>query len=258
VEHDQQPRFMPPPSGKDTDQKEHLLRRARLPWLHLQRIEYSLMVEVPTGFQCLQTLVHLDDEFINIIRSIENFCVVFREVHSSGDRQTLRVTDFDATSLRYRLLCMESARRSATHEELIGDACRVGALVFLRTVFDQFGWWGTAHIVRERRHTTILEKLKVYLKRLNSSVDVLKTECQELSLWLTFIASLLPPQHIDKLWFGSCLKALVIKLRLKSWEEVEAVLRKFLWIQWIHGRACKTFWEDAQRGENQAMLRVSS
>jgi hypothetical protein len=224
----------------------------------MQRIEYSSMVEVPAGFQCLQTLVHLDDEFINIVRSIENFCVVFREVHSSGDKQTLRVTDFDATSLRYRLLCMESARRSATHEELIGDACRVGALVFLKTVFDQFGWWGTAHIVRGRRHTTILEKLKVYLKRIDSSVDALKTECLELELWLTCMAGLLPLQHINKLWFGSCLEVVVTKLRLKSWEEVEAVLRKFLWIEWIHGRACKAFWEDAQRGEKQAMPGVSS
>ena len=214
------------------------------------------MAEVPTGFQILQTLVPLDDEFTDIVRSIENFCIVFREVHCSGERHTLRATDFDVTSLRYRLLCMESARKSTTHEELVGDACRIGALVFLKTVFDQFGWWGTSRIVRGRRHTTILEKLKVYLRRLDSSVDAIKTEYLELSLWLTCMAGLLPLQYIDKLWCGTRLKATVTILGLKTWEEVETVLRKFLWIQWIHGPACKAFWEDTQGDGEQAMRKV--
>jgi hypothetical protein len=215
------------------------------------------MAEVPTGFQSLQTLVSLDDEYIDIVRNIENFCRVFRELHCSGERQTLRATDFDVTSLRYRLLCMESARRSATHEELVGDACRLGALVFLKTVFDQFGWWGTSRIVQGRRHTIVLEKLKVYLTRLASSVDALKTECLEMSLWLTCMVGLLPLQYINKLWYGSRLAATVTLLGLKSWEEVEAVLRKFFWIQWIHGPACKAFWEDAYGNREQAMGEVS-
>ena len=151
---------------------------------------------------------------------------------------------------------MESARKSTTHEELVGDACRIGALVFLKTVFDQFGWWGTSRIVRGRRHTTILEKLKVYLRRLDSSMDALKTEYLELSLWLTCMAGLLPLQYIDKLWCGTRLKATVTILGLKTWEEVETVLRKFLWIQWIHGPACKAFWEDTQGDGEQAMRKV--
>jgi hypothetical protein len=223
----------------------------------MQRIEYSSMAEVPTGFQSVQALVPLDDEFIDIVRNIENFCVVFREVECTRERQTLRATDFDVTSLRYRLLCMESARRSATHEELVCDACRLGALVFLKTVFDQFGWWGTSHIVRGRRHTVILEKLKVYLTRLTSSMDALKTEYLEMSLWLTCMAGLLPLQYVNKLWYGSRLEATVTKLGLNSWEEVEAVLKTFLWIQWIHGPACKAFWEDAYGNREQAMREVS-
>jgi hypothetical protein len=243
---------MLPTPTKDTDQKEHLLRRARLPWPHMQRIIYSSIAEVPPGFQSLRTLVSLDDEFIDILRNIENFCIVFRGVHNAGDRQTLRATDFDVTSLRYRLLCMESARRSATHEELVGDACRIGALVFLKTVFDQFGWWGTSQIVRGR-HTTYLEKLKVYLTRLDSSADALKTGYMEVSLWLTCMAGLLPLQYINKLWYGSRLVATAKILGLGSWEEVEVVLRKFLWIQWIHGPACKAFWEDSYGNEEQAI-----
>jgi hypothetical protein len=229
--------------------KENVLRRARLPWPHMQRVEYPSMAEVPTGFRNLQTLVHLDDEFISIVRNIENFCEVFREVHHSEDSRKLRATDFDVTSLRYRLLCMESARRSNSHEELVGDACRIGALVFLKTVFDQFGWWGTTHIVRGRRHMIILEKLKVYLTRLDSSTDALKTECLELELWLTCMAGLLPLEYTNKLWYDSRLEAMVTKLHLESWGQVEAVLKKFLWIQWIHGPACKAFWDGAHEGE---------
>jgi hypothetical protein len=122
VEPDLRPRFKLPPCSKDSQQKEQLLRRARLPWPHMQRIEYPSLAEVPMGFQELCSLVPLEDEFIDILRNIENFCIVFREVHRSGKIKTLRATDFDVTSLRYRLLCMESARRSATHKELVGDA----------------------------------------------------------------------------------------------------------------------------------------
>ena len=223
----------------------------------MQRIEEPSVADVPIGFESLQTVVPLDDEFIEIVCSIENFCIVFREVHSSGKIQSLRATDFDVTSLRYRLLCMESARRSTTHMELVGDACRIGALVFLKTVFDQFGWWGTSHIVRGRQHATVLEKLKVYLKRLDASEDAQKTECLELSLWLTYMAGLLPLQYINKIWFGARLEAITTKLGLESWEEVEAVLRKFLWIQWIHGPVCKEFWEDVHREGGHTTPEVS-
>jgi hypothetical protein len=257
VEPDLRPRFKLPPCSKDSQQKEQLLRRARLPWPHMQRIEYPSLAEVPTGFQELCSLVPLEDEFIDILRNIENFCIVFREVHRSGKIKTLRATDFDVTSLRYRLLCMESARRSATHKELVGDACRIGALVFLKTVFDQFGWWGTSRVVRGRQHATVLEKLKVYLTRLDSSVDALETECLEFSLWLTCMAGLLPLQYINKVWFGARLGAIVEKLGLEAWEGVEAVLRKFLWIQWIHGPACKEFWEETHKDGEHAMQGVS-
>ncbi|KAE9373810.1 hypothetical protein N431DRAFT_338467 [Stipitochalara longipes BDJ] len=257
VEPDLQPRFKLPTSNEDTHQKEHLLRRARLPWPHMQRIEYPSLAEVPAGFQNLHTLVILEDEFIDIVRHVENFCIIFREVHRSGKIQTLRATDFDVTPLRYRLLCMESARRSATQQELVGDACRIGALVFLKTVFDLFGWWGTSHIVRGRQHTTVLEKLKVYLTRLDYSVDAQKTEFLELSLWLTCMAGLLSLQYINKLWFDARLEAIVTKLGLESWEEMEAVLRKFLWIQWIHGLACKEFWEGVHKDGEHAMRAVS-
>ena len=257
VEPDLRPRFKLPPSTKESHQKEDLLRRARLPWPHMQIIEYGLTADVPIGFQSLQSMVPLEEEFLDIVCNIENFCIVFREIHSSGKVQSLRATDFDVTSLRYRLLCMESARQSATHKELVGDACRIGALVFLKTVFDQFGWWGTSHIVRGRQHATVLEKLKVYLTRLDSSVDALTTECLELSLWLTCMAGLLPLQYINKIWFGTRLEAIIIRLGLESWEKVETVLRKFLWIQWIHGSACKAFWEDVHRDGDHVVPEVS-
>jgi hypothetical protein len=71
------------------------------------------------------------------------------------------------------------------------------------------------------------------------------------------MAGLLPLQYINKVWFGARLEIIVEKLGLEAWEEVEAVLRKFLWIQWIHGPACKEFREETHKDGEHAMQEVS-
>jgi hypothetical protein len=68
-------------------------------------------------------------------------------MHQDQGNRRVAPHDFDVTAIRYRLLCMENARLSNSHKELVGDACRIGSLVFIKTVFDQFGCWGPSHKV---------------------------------------------------------------------------------------------------------------
>jgi hypothetical protein len=229
VEPDQQPRF-----------KFHPLSKYPI----LNEIAAS-SVEVPIGFQNLLSIVALDPEYLDILTDVEQFCTSFRlakQIH--GSRRTLKPHDYDVTPLRYRLLCMENARKTSTYYELVGDACRIGTLVFIKTVFDQFGCWGPTHKVWGRPYRFIVEKLKVYLTRLDHCADALRTEFMELLLWLSFMGGVLQLEYGNRKWYNSHIATTAAKLRLSCFEEVKVVLSKFLWIEWVHENTCKTLWED--------------
>lgn len=201
-------------------------------------------VEAPIGFRTLETIVALDQELLDILTDVEHFCIKFRQMYRHEVKKKVGPHDYDVTAIRYRLLCMENARRTITHKELIGDACRVGTLVFIKTVFDQFGCWGPSHKVWGRPYKFLVEKLKVYLTRLDSTTDAPQTECLEFLLWLSFMGGVLQLEYVNRTWYNSFIAMTAAKLGLCDFDGVKEVLSRFLWIEWVHERPCMKLWED--------------
>ncbi|KAE9381931.1 hypothetical protein N431DRAFT_321297 [Stipitochalara longipes BDJ] len=203
-------------------------------------------IEVPVGFEDILPLVTLDQEFLDIIVDVEAFCMHFRQAEQSDIKKKLGPHDYNVTALRYRLLCMENARKSNTHKELVGDVCRIGTLIFIKTVFDQLGCWGPSHRVWGRPYKFLVEKLRVYLTRLDSSVDASRTEFLELLLWVNFVGGVLQLEYHNRIWYNSRIAITAAKLGLTCFDEVKKILSKFLYIEWVHNKPCRELWEDVQ------------
>jgi hypothetical protein len=190
--------------------------------------------------------VSLDQEYLEIIIDIEHFCTSFRLAKTYHFRKTLRPHDYDVTPLRYRLLDMKNARKTGTQKELIQEACRIGTLVFLKTVYDQFGCWGPSSKVWGRPYRFIVEKLKVFLTRLDHSIPTARTEYLELLLWLSFMGGVLQLEYVNRQWYNAHIATILARLGLNTFNEVKEVLSRFLWVDWVHEKHCAELWEDIQ------------
>lgn len=189
-------------------------------------------------------MVDLDQEYLDILVDIEHFCTSFRLAKTHENKKRLKPHDYDVTPLRYRLLDMKNARKSGTHKELVQEACRIGTLVFMKTVFDQFGCWGPSHKVWGRPYRFIVEKLKVFLTKLDHIIDTNRTEYLELLLWLSFMGGVLQLEYVNRQWYNAQIATIAAKLGLNTFDVVKTVLRKFLWVGWVHETHCAELWED--------------
>jgi len=203
-------------------------------------------IKVPIGFENILPVVTLDQEFLSIVVDVERFCLRFRQAQQQNPGNKLEPHDYDVTALRYRLVCMENARKSTSHKELVGDACRVGTLIFFKTVFDHLGCWVPSHKIWARPNKVLVEKLKNYITRLEESVDAARTELLELLLWLSFVGGLMQLEPHNRRCYNSHIAATAAKLDLSHFHEVKDVLERFFWIDWVHELSCQDLWEDCQ------------
>jgi hypothetical protein len=144
--------------------------------------------------------------------------------------------DFDLVmSLRYRLLSCRSTKIPSTQSEIIGDACRIGALIYLRLICRNFPSFGQPYRI-------LLEKLKTHLTRLYKNLEMLPIALVELLLWLTFMGGLLDINTQARMWFVSKLDQAGSALGLESWGDVKNILEKFWWVGRIHDSPSTSLW----------------
>jgi hypothetical protein len=137
--------------------------------------------------------------------------------------------------LRYHLLSCRSTKIPSTQSEIIGDACRIGALIYLRLVCRNFPTFGQPYRI-------LLEKLKTHLTRLYKNLDRLPIALVELLLWLTFMGGLLEINTQARMWFVSKLDQASSALGLESWGDVKNVLEKFWCVGLIHDSPATSLW----------------
>ena len=236
VQPDEGPRFRFPPASKS---------------FNINKIAPS-NIKAPNGFQNILPFVNLDQEFLSIAIDVERFCIRFRQAEQNDLGNKLGPHDHDVTVLRYRLVCMENARKSTSHKELVGDACRVGTLIFFKTVFDHFGCWGPSHKIWAQPNKVLVDKLKSYLIRLDDSVNAARTELLELLLWFSFVGGLMHLESEDRKWYNAHIATTATKLGLNHFHEIKVVLERFFWIGWVHERSCRDLWEHCQAGSEPA------
>jgi hypothetical protein len=144
--------------------------------------------------------------------------------------------EFDLVmSLRYRLLSCRSTKIPSTQSEIIGDACRIGALIYLRLICWNFPSFGQPYRI-------LLEKLKTHLTRLYKNLERLPIALVELLLWLAFMGGLLEINAQARMWFVSKLDQASLALGLESWGDGKTALEKFWWVGRIHDSPSTSLW----------------
>lgn len=79
----------------------------------------------------------------------------------------------------------------------------------------------------------------MYITRLDHSAVATKTDFLELLLWLSFMGGVVQLDSVNRIWYNTRVATTAAKLGLQRFEEVKAVLSKFLWIEWS---ACNALW----------------
>jgi hypothetical protein len=138
-------------------------------------------------------------------------------------------------SLRYRLLSCRSTKIRSSQSEIIGDACRVGALIYLRSICWNFPSFGQPYRI-------LLEKLKTHLTRLYKNLERLPIALVELLLWLACMGGLLEINSQARMFFVSKLDQASSALGLDSLGDVKKALEKFWWVCRLHDNPSTSLW----------------
>ena len=187
-----------------------------------------------SGIDSLLSVVGFDSQLVSIFYSLTNLTCRL----ASPRENTVLAThqEFDLVmSLRYRLLSCRSTMIPSTKPEIIGDACRIGALIYLRLICWSFPSFGQPYRI-------LLEKLKTHLTRLYKNLERLPIALVEQLLWLTFMGGLLEINTQARMWFVSKLDQASSTLGLENWGDVKNALEKFWWVGRIHDSPSTSLW----------------
>lgn len=66
------------------------------------------------------------------------------------------------------------------------------------------------------------------------------------SIWLCFIAGLVSSSSMDEMWFAERIARSMRKTDVKSWEDVEGVLKEVVWVDLLNTKTCKNLWQRVQ------------
>lgn len=187
-----------------------------------------------SGIDSLLSAVDFDSRLGSIFYSLTNLTCRLASPRENTALATHQEFDL-IMSLRYRLLSCRSTKIPSTQSEIIGDACRIGALIYLRLICWNFPSFGQPYRI-------LLEKLKTHLTRLYKNLERLPIALVELLLWLTFMGSLLEINAQARMWFISKLDQASSALGLESWDDVKSALEKFWWVGPIHDSPSTSLW----------------
>lgn len=142
-----------------------------------------------------------------------------RRIHSNIINDTM-------TAVMYRLLDMKFDTDS------IDEAVRLGLLAFSHHVFIQ---WQDVRLPYQQFPSTY--------KRCVLSDRLSELALPQLVLWLSMIGACSLFNVPDETWLAECLQNALDRSQVKSWKEMQDILRSFLWIGLLDDEAGKRIYE---------------
>jgi len=189
------------------------------------RYETSL-ADLHQGFRELN-FVPANPELLEILSGLSSLTDSFIR----DDQSLQRGPNYTMASLRCRLLLTSDSKLTKC-PDLVAEACRIGALLFLRTTLFHYPAVG-------QPYSPLLRKLKLHFESDTRSYE----GHLKISLWLAVLASMLAlPGPLQDFFLGH-LRLVAAQLRIESWEEARGILETFLWVERIQGKAGLGIWK---------------
>jgi hypothetical protein len=191
--------------------------------------------ELNEGFQNILQIFTFELNLVQIFHDVQHLTELFIKrsaTHVFTDRREL---DHLAQSLRHRLLSYPSARITTTPEDNIRESLRLGTLICIKIILPGYP-------SRDRVYQTLVQKLKLCIESINLSGFASNGIVGELVLWLLFVGGIVDLGDAHMAWFMLRISKVAEAMQVREWSEVKAILRKFSFVEELHGRPCLALW----------------
>jgi hypothetical protein len=182
------------------------------------------------GFHEINNLVHFSNEFIQILRRVEDSTDALNALRGRNTlTPPLDIRD-ELTSIQYALLRMESARHDLS-EPKIQRLCRQGILLYLATILNGLPSMAS-------NFDMLGANLVVALQDPFGESEV----TQGLRLWLALIIATIVCDETSKSWARREFATIALNSFPRRHEDVKAQLETFFWVNRIHGPRLDELW----------------
>jgi hypothetical protein len=134
--------------------------------------------------------------------------------------------------IQYKLLSFPTILRAGSKERDIDNACRMGALLYMKAILEEFPHSATGSSILLRRLQESLDKIPVV--EVNARI----------LLWLSLIGAALSKHELQRTWFVVHLALLTTFVPLSSFDDENLPVNRILWLQNTLGRALKELWAE--------------
>lgn len=188
------------------------------------------MALIPGGVSQSDSLDFLDDidsELAMVWTVLSRFCTLINSVATRKDKIAEKVFLDTVSSVMYRLVYMRFESGS------LDEAIRLGALAFSSYVF--LMW----HAIKLPHHT-----FPTAFRDCLISADIQEPHSDRLLPWLLMIGAMsIYTETDDQLWLRPWLKSKLEQCEVDTWEELQALLKSFLWIEMLHDKPGKALFD---------------
>ncbi len=149
----------------------------------------------------------------------------------------LQQTDIHPTTLREGITSLKYALISCdtTNETSSQRISRISLLMYLITILNDLPRGASSFHMLGQKLRSDLEDVDDVASDVESNTEFM--------MWTMFLAASIINEDETRAYFLSGAVTAVRSLRLSSWEEVEAVLRSFFWVEEIHVSCSRRAWE---------------
>jgi hypothetical protein len=140
----------------------------------------------------------------------------------------------DTYQIQYQLILLSSTPVIDMETQCLEEALRMAGLLYMKETLREYplAVLGSINLVR---------RLKEAL------VEISENErFGPMLMWLFFMGAIPSKKGQDRAWFTAQLVKLAMKMGIDTWEEVKSVLQSVVFIDRIHGEACKGLWEEIE------------
>ena len=170
---------------------------------------------LPTQLSALDIDIGLE----NVWADLHVFCISANVAFQTDQKINPEIFQDILISIEYRLLLLDLGKDGFL------ETLRLGILAFSTTVFLQ-----TQGI--KARFNNLSRQLQVSISRL----EIFDDSLDEAWLWILFVTAVSTVTNEDDYWLMPLLKAALLKTGKVTWEEVQDMLKSFMWIDVLHDK----------------------
>jgi hypothetical protein len=195
------------------------------------------------GFYEINSLAPFSDEFIQILRRIENSTDALNVLRGGSTLTPLDLRD-ELTSIQYALLRIESSRHDL-NESKVQHICRQGLLLYSATILN--GLPSTAS-----NFDMLGANLVVALQDTFGENRI----TQGLRLWLALLITTIVCDETSKSWARREFATIFQSSFAHKQEHAKAQLERFFWVDRIHGPRLDELWKKALGNSESQSVRA--